>query len=200
MINYVENLYGKDEIEEVDDIFLDKRITLTKFSLEEKAYMEKFTHLLEISLNHVGLVSLENLPVFENLIKIEVGNNSITDGLSILNQYTKLRKLVLAYNPIDNLAEIECLNFPNLKVLDIIDTPVFIKNKESLLVNLFQKFPKLKILNGNNEDGQSEYSSDYEESVVEKEEEEHDEDDENEEHDEKEEQDEDEEDKDSEEN
>ena len=60
------------------------------------------------------------------------------------------------------MADIESIKLGSLRVLDISDTPVALKNKDKIKTVAFKHFPSLEILNGENIDGEEVMSSEDE--------------------------------------
>jgi hypothetical protein len=60
----------KEELNEVDDVselILDELAKIDKISDSDKKYLERFNHLTLISFNHLGLTTVQNLPVIPTL-------------------------------------------------------------------------------------------------------------------------------------
>ena len=71
-----------------------------------------FTNLVSLSLNAVGLVSLENFPALASLRRLELSDNKISGGLQRLVLSSKLKRLNLSNNRIKDLPTIEPLVRP----------------------------------------------------------------------------------------
>ena len=62
-----------------------------------------------LSLNAVGLVSLEKFPALASLKKLELSDNKISGGLESLARSSKLKRLNLSNNRIKDVATVEPL-------------------------------------------------------------------------------------------
>lgn len=175
--NQIEKIFGNDlKTNEVSSIILDNKIKISHLSMPDKEYLEKFDKLTCLCLNFCGIKSLENFPNLPKLLKVslfiisyyitqlELSDNHIEGkSLMLLNNYTNLTNLILSNNPISDLGDIESINLGSLRVLDISDTPVALKNKDKIKTISFKHFPSLQIFNGKNIDGESVMSSEDEE-------------------------------------
>ncbi len=56
--------YGEElnNVDDVEELILDEIITLEKLSEKDKQFLERFKSLAFLSMNLLGLTSLENLP------------------------------------------------------------------------------------------------------------------------------------------
>ena len=52
-------------------------IPITDFSLDVKNYLEKFQNIEYLLLNDCELISLMNMPIIPNLIRVELENNKL---------------------------------------------------------------------------------------------------------------------------
>ena len=66
----------KEELEDVDDVeelILDGLMTLDKIPPSDKQYIERFKSLSSLTMNFLGLSSVENLPVIPTLQNVRYG-------------------------------------------------------------------------------------------------------------------------------
>lgn len=94
---------------------------IVALSAADKAYLEEFIRLERLSLNQTGLKTLENLPINEELSRLELSDNEITgDQLKHLAKYTLLHTLKLANNKLKTYEDIKDLGLLKyLKNLDL---------------------------------------------------------------------------------
>ncbi|XP_070489880.1 acidic leucine-rich nuclear phosphoprotein 32 family member A-like [Chironomus tepperi] len=78
-----------------------------------------FYNLVELSINNVGLTSIENFPELRSLKKLELVGNKISDGLMSLKACPELKILNLSSNNIENFNELKPLR--KLRKLEILD-------------------------------------------------------------------------------
>ena len=64
---YQEDLECVDDVEE---LILDGLLTMDKISPNDKRFLERFDHLEFLSMNFLGLTSIENMPAIKTLIKV----------------------------------------------------------------------------------------------------------------------------------
>lgn len=57
--NFSDDLKDVEDVEELD---LDAQVKMEKLSVEDKKFLERFQGLTFLSMNSIGLVSLENFP------------------------------------------------------------------------------------------------------------------------------------------
>lgn len=109
-----------DELQTVDDIeelALDGLVeNLTKISESDKAYLERFSSLIMLSMSNLGLTTLENLPKITTVesvlhflvtnLQLLLNDNKIKDGLEKLEVYPNLTRLELENNLIENVAQL----------------------------------------------------------------------------------------------
>ena len=90
---------------------------IEKFTEEQKTTLEKYTSLIHLTLNLIGLTSLENFPHLDNVQIIELNNNKLTgDDLDILlKNCPQLYKIKLENNCIDNIDKLKCLSNYKIK-------------------------------------------------------------------------------------
>ena len=74
----------------------------------DREYLEKFTAVETLSFNTANLKSLDNLPVLDSLIRLELAGNQLSGGcLSELSKYAEtLRTLKLQENQFSSMADL----------------------------------------------------------------------------------------------
>uniref|UniRef100_U5EZR7 Putative microtubule binding protein n=1 Tax=Corethrella appendiculata TaxID=1370023 RepID=U5EZR7_9DIPT len=108
---------------------------------------DEFTALETLSMINVGLKSLKNFPKLQNLKKLELSDNRVSNGLSTLIECPKLTHLNLSGNAIKDFDELKCLSkLENLEDLDLFNNEV--TSTENYREELFKMLPKLKYLDG----------------------------------------------------
>ncbi|CAH2071432.1 unnamed protein product, partial [Iphiclides podalirius] len=108
---------------------------------------DEYTNLEVLSLNNVGLTTLKGFPKLPNLLKLELSDNRISNGLNFLNGCKKLTYLNLSGNKIKNLETLKPLEeFENLKNLDLFNNEV--TNIEDYRSKVFALRPSLECLDG----------------------------------------------------
>ncbi|XP_068631009.1 acidic leucine-rich nuclear phosphoprotein 32 family member A isoform X1 [Battus philenor] len=128
---------------------------------------DEYTNLEILSLNNVGLTSLKGFPTLPNLLKLELSDNRISNGLNFLNGCKKLTYLNLSGNKIRDLEALKPLEeFEKLKNLDLFNNEV--TRIEDYKSKVFALHPSLKYLDGfDKEDREAEdsdgFSDGYEE-------------------------------------
>ncbi|XP_046419898.1 acidic leucine-rich nuclear phosphoprotein 32 family member A isoform X2 [Neodiprion virginianus] len=108
---------------------------------------DEFVALNSLSLINVGLTSLKGFPKLPNLKKLELSDNRISGGLSLLSTSPKLTHLNLSGNKIKDLDTLQPLKeFKNLKSLDLFN------NEATCMDNyrekVFSLIPSLQYLDG----------------------------------------------------
>ena len=153
----------KDTKEIILDTYQIKEITE-----EEQKYLEQFENVQTFSLNNTQLKSLNNLPGFPNLTKIELSDNYLSgEEISKLKIYQKLKKIKLANNKIKNLNDIKILSkFKELTFLDLSENPI--NSIYDYKREIFRIIPSLNFLDMEDKEGKN--YSDYEEEEDENEE------------------------------
>ena len=117
--------------------------------------LDRYTNLELLSLNGVGLSTLEGFPTLPHLKKLELNDNKITGPLNALSKARLygLERLNVAGNKIADLTDLDCLSkFPNITHIDIAGCPVC--DKEGFSSQVFSICKKLVSLNGAGDDGE----------------------------------------------
>ena len=63
-----------DSVNDVEELNLDELAEIDKFSNEDKKFIERFRTLTHLSLNGLGLNSLENFPSIQTLMFVHLHN------------------------------------------------------------------------------------------------------------------------------
>jgi len=167
ILEKIKNKYNDSEINEIEDIVLDT-IPIKEFTEEIKNYMEKFTNVTKLSLNMCLLKNLTFIPLFKNLVEIELSDNHLQGkDIQIISQFQLLNQIKIANNKIENFSDLEPLSkLRDLSFLDLSENPV-IKTKD-YRKKLYEMIPTLVYLDMIDKNGKS--YEDFEEEEDEKEE------------------------------
>eukprot|EP00013_Stygamoeba_regulata_P023841 CAMPEP_0177650268 /NCGR_PEP_ID=MMETSP0447-20121125/11848_1 /TAXON_ID=0 /ORGANISM="Stygamoeba regulata, Strain BSH-02190019" /LENGTH=476 /DNA_ID=CAMNT_0019153119 /DNA_START=125 /DNA_END=1555 /DNA_ORIENTATION=+ len=117
-----------------------------------------------LSLNGVGLRSLDGFPVLPQLTRLELSDNRLQDGLVALGsaRLHALQVLDLSGNQLRRVADLTPLmKLPRLNTLDLGNCPV--TQEPNYRRRLFDMLPRLRVLDGYDRDGQSEESEEDDE-------------------------------------
>lgn len=108
---------------------------------------DEFKSLETLSLINVGLTTLKGFPSLPNLKKLELSDNRISGGLSVLQGCPKLMSINLSGNKIKDIDTLEPLKeLSQLQILDLFNCEV--TNVEDYRVKVFQLLPSLVYLDG----------------------------------------------------
>ena len=124
----------------------------SSISIQDKKLLERYTNLDYLSLADCGLKTLENFPLLLKLIKLDLNNNSLKDGLESLSGLKDLMQLNLSSNEfrsIDLFSPLSGLN--SLVYLEVEDCPV--SKTEDYRQKLFELIPSLQIVDGLDKNG-----------------------------------------------
>lgn len=61
-----------DSVDDVEELILDELATIKAISFTDKQYLERFVGLGVLSMNYLGLASLQNLPVIPSVTEVWV--------------------------------------------------------------------------------------------------------------------------------
>ena len=163
----IKNKYNESQINDIQDIVLDT-IPIKEFTEEIKNYLEKFTNVTKLSLNMCLLKNLTFLPLFQNLIEIELSDNHLQGkDIQILSQFQLLNQIKIANNKIENFNDLEPLSkLRDLSFLDLSENPVI--KTQDYRKKLYEMIPTLVYLDMIDKNGKS--YEDFEEEEDEKEE------------------------------
>jgi len=134
---------GTRQPEEVTELVLDT-CKATKVT-----GLDKYSNLRLLTLNGCGLTTLEGFPTLPKLLRLELSDNNLNDGLEALQEagLVQLRFLSLAGNKFTSLDALEPLAaLPNLRDLDMFTCAV--TELPNYRKELFDMFPVLKYLDG----------------------------------------------------
>ena len=166
-------------IKQIEDLVLDKIYKLEKIKEEEKDLFEKFTSLKRLTLNEVGLTSLENFPKLNELqivrnhflllfdilfIQLELSNNKLKgEDLDIIaNQCPNIYKIKLDSNQIQSIDILKPLaKLENLKKISVKGNP-FCESNENYQKELFEMINTLETIDSHNKNGDEVETSEYE--------------------------------------
>lgn len=141
---------GNKKASEVTELVLDK-CSVASLSGGE---FDGFTNLQFLSLNNVGLTSLDNFPSLQHLKRLELNDNKIAGGLDVLQEQAliNLAVLHLSGNRIKSLDDLQPLgSLPNLKQLDLEHCEV--ASLAGYREALFEMIPSLKVLDNLDRNG-----------------------------------------------
>ena len=162
---------------QIEELLLDEIFTADKLTEDHKNTLEKYTSLIHLTLNSIGLTSLENFPklenaqivskylkYFTNLIQIELNGNKLKgDDLEILlKNCPDLYKIKLEHNLIENLDNLKCLANYKIKKINLEGNPLT-SNNANYRDELFKLVPSLESIDGIDKDGNQVESTLYNE-------------------------------------
>ena len=145
---------GNHNPSEIQELILDTVFKFEKFTEDHKAVLEKYTSLIHLSMNGIGLTSLQNFPLLKELqivsnfffnkkfkFQLELNKNKIKgDDLQILStQCPNLYKLKIEENEIESIDKFKCLTQLKIKKLNIVGNPLVQKNEnyQNLFFEMF---------------------------------------------------------------
>ena len=145
---------GNHNPSEIQELILDTVFKFEKFTEDHKAALEKYTSLIHLSMNGIGLTSLQNFPLLKELqilnnfffnkkfkFQLELNKNKIKgDDLQILStQCPNLYKLKIEENEIESIDKFKCLTQLKIKKLNIVGNPLVQKNEnyQNLFFEMF---------------------------------------------------------------
>ena len=160
---YLQETFGAHETKEIEELVFDNNWKeKNSFSEEEKKALEKYVNLIHLSLNNIGLKSLENLPHIKNLYCLSLNNNDLSgDDLDlIVKAYPHLDKLKISGNIIENMDNLLKLKPLKLRKIEVKENPFSVGN-DKYKKKLFDMFPSLKIVDHTSRTGDEEETTDY---------------------------------------
>ena len=160
---YLQETFGAHETKEIEELVFDNNWKeKNSFSEEEKKALEKYVNLIHLSLNNIGLKSLENLPHIKNLYCLSLNNNDLSgDDLDlIVKAYPHLDKLKISGNIIENMDNLLKLKPLKLRKIEVRENPFSIGN-DKYKQKLFEMLPSLKIVDQTDKNGDEEETTDY---------------------------------------
>ncbi len=161
--NELQNLLGKHEPKEIEELNLDKFSEKIK-SLEpyHKEGLELYCNLIHLSLNDLGLENLSNFPEIKCLMILSLKNNKLKgdDFDTIPKLYPNLYKLKISFNQINSIDKLSCLKQLQLKKIEVKENP-FTKNDDEYRDKIYKMIPSLIIVDQMQKNGQEIDTSDY---------------------------------------
>ncbi len=161
--NELQNLLGKHEPKEIEELNLDKFSENIK-SLEpyHKEGLELYCNLIHLSLNDLGLENLSNFPEIKCLMILSLKNNKLKgdDFDTIPKLYPNLYKLKISFNQINSIDKLSCLKQLQLKKIEVKENP-FTKNDDEYRDKIYKMIPSLIIVDQMQKNGQEIDTSDY---------------------------------------
>ena len=160
---YLQETFGKHEPREIEELVFDNYwVDKASFTEEEKKALEKYVNLIHLSLNNIGLKSLENLPRIKGLYYLSLKNNELSgDDFDILKTlYPNLQKLKISGNVIENMDNLSKLKELKLRKIEVKENPFSVGN-DKYKKKLFELLPSLKIIDQTDKNGDEEETTDY---------------------------------------
>nr|VZI18790.1 unnamed protein product [Spirometra erinaceieuropaei] len=115
----------------------------------------EYTNLQRLSLVGVGLTTLKGFPALPQLIKLDLSENPIVDGVESLTECPKLEVLNLSGNKLKTVSDLSPLaNLANLKSLELNNCEI--AAIEDYRKEVFSILPKLQYLDGLDQNGEDE--------------------------------------------
>ena len=167
---------GEHKPDEIQELILDTVFKFDKFTEEHKTVLEKYKALIHLSLNGVGLTSLQNFPLLKELqivryifynniynkIQLELNKNKIKgEDLNVLStQCPNLYKLKIEENEIDSADKFKCLTSLGLKKINLVGNPL-VKNNENYQNLFFDMFKSLESVDDKDKEGKEVESTVY---------------------------------------
>jgi hypothetical protein len=156
---------GEHEPNEVDELILDDLYqNIEGFTPDHKKTLELYKNLVHLSLNSLGLKSLNNFPKIVNLQILEIRGNQLTgEDFAQINQlYPNLYKIKVGANPIKSLEVFKVfLASTGLKKLELLESDV--TSKETYRDELFKLLKNVEVIDRMNREGDEVDSTIYDE-------------------------------------
>ena len=160
-----------EKIEDIKELTLDGHY-IGSITSEMKRYLEKFINTEKLNMSFCKLQSLENLPNFPNLTKIELNDNLLDENEFIkLQKYPLLSEIFFVNNNVKNYEIMkEMSNMRDINIIDLSENPVC--DMKDYRKKLFEFFPKLVFLDrlGKNNESYEEFEDNVEDEEEEQEE------------------------------
>ena len=160
---YLQEIFGKHEPREIEELVFDNYwVDKASFTEEEKKTLEKYVNLIHLSLNNIGLKSLENLPCIKGLYYLSLKNNELSgDDFDLLKTlYPNLEKLKISGNVIEKMDNFLKLKGLKLRKIEVKENPFSVGN-DKYKKKLFELLPSLKIVDQTDKNGDEEETTDY---------------------------------------
>ena len=160
---FLQEHFGEHEPREIEELVFDNFwVDKASFTIEEKKALEKYVNLIHLSLNNIGLKSLENLPSIKSLYYLSLKNNELSgddfDKIKIL--YPKLNKLKISGNVIEKMDNLMKLKPLKLRKIEVKENPFSVGN-DKYIKKVFDMLPTLKIVDQTDKNGDEEETTDY---------------------------------------
>lgn len=174
---YLQDSLGPHKPEKIDELVLDDFFTdFKEFNPVQKEGLEVYTNLIHLSLKHIGLKSLKNLPEIKGLMILTLSENELTgdDLETIASNYPFLNKLKLSNNAIRDINVFKKLAKTKIRKIEIKENP-FIKEEPNFREKIYKMIPSLTIINQMDKNEQEIDTTNYNEDSEDEEEEDDDE-------------------------
>lgn len=140
-----------ENVESVEEITLDSWES-SSISAADKSMLELYTSLNVLSMVGCGLTSLVNFPALSKLIKLDLSDNALKDGLDHLKACNELLQLNLCDNQIKTIEDLSPLGqLSNLYCLELLGNDV--ATTEGYRAKVFELCSSLVVLDGLDEKG-----------------------------------------------
>ena len=160
---FLQEHFGEHEPREIEELVFDNFwVDKASFTIEEKKALEKYVNLIHLSLNNIGLKSLENLPSIKSLYYLSLKNNELSgdDFDKIQALYPKLNKLKISGNVIEKMDNLMKLKPLKLRKIEVKENPFSVGN-DKYIKKVFDMLPSLKIVDQTDKNGDEEETTDY---------------------------------------
>ena len=160
---FLQEHFGEHEPREIEELVFDNFwVDKASFTIEEKKALEKYVNLIHLSLNNIGLKSLENLPSIKSLYYLSLKNNELSgdDFDKIQALYPKLNKLKISGNVIEKMDNLMKLKPLKLRKIEVKENPFSVGN-DKYIKKVFDMLPTLKIVDQTDKNGDEEETTDY---------------------------------------
>ncbi len=155
--------FGEHEPKEIDELVLDDLIAnMGNLSEEHKKTLERYSNLIRLSMNNLGITSLTNFPSIVNLHVLEISLNCLTgeDFDKIPKLYPNLHKLKVTGNKIESIDVFKAISKTKIERIETIENPFMEKNKKAE-EQLFDMLGNVRVINGHDRVGDIIESTDY---------------------------------------
>ena len=162
--------FGEHEPKEIDELVLDDLIAnMGNLSEEHKKTLERYSNLIRLSMNNLGITSLTNFPSIVNLHVLEISLNCLTgeDFDKIPKLYPNLHKLKVTGNKIESIDVFKAISKTKIERIETIENPFMEKNKKAE-EQLFDMLGNVRVINGHDRVGDIIESTDYERTSMKK--------------------------------
>ena len=160
---FLQDHFGEHEPREIEELVFDNFwVDKASFTIDEKKALEKYVNLIHLSLNNIGLKSLENLPSIKSLYYLSLKNNELSgdDFDKIKTLYPKLNKLKISGNVIEKMDNLMKLKPLKLRKIEVKENPFSVGN-DKYIKKVFDMLPTLKIVDQTDKNGDEEETTDY---------------------------------------